>query len=401
MDEVRGGRIKIVRIIARLNIGGPAIHTILLSGGMDRKVFNTHFVAGLPDASEGDMADFAKQNMVEVDYIPEMGREIGFKDFPAFIKILKLLIKIKPDIVHTHTAKAGALGRIAAILAGVPVKIHTFHGHVFDGYFSPIKTKIFIAIEKVLGVFTDKVIVVSKSTRDEIVDGLKIIPDNKCAVIKLGFDLNKFLDNDGVKGVLRREFNIAPGALLVGIVGRLVPIKNHKMFLSAVRKIIDRTPGRDLKFLIIGDGELRRHLEEEVGRMGLKGDIIFTGWIRDIAKAYADLDVIVLTSLNEGTPVSLIEAMASARPVVATSVGGVVDIVVDGKNGFLVGSNDADLFADKVSALLGDRDKRRELGSRGREFVRNAFQKDRLIEETEELYYKCLDKKFSAKIPGN
>ncbi|MDD5136744.1 MAG: glycosyltransferase, partial [Candidatus Omnitrophica bacterium] len=205
MAQAAKGKIKVVRIITRLNIGGPAIHTILLAEGLDKDIFETYFVAGKPDASEGDMSWLAKRKNVKVDYIPEMGREISSRDLPALIKLVKLLMRIKPDIVHTHTAKAGTLGRLAAIIAGVPVKIHTFHGHVFDGYFNPVKTKVFLIIERFLAIFTDKVIVVSKSVRDEIVNGLRIVPDKKSIVIKLGFELERFLDNDGSKGGLRKE----------------------------------------------------------------------------------------------------------------------------------------------------------------------------------------------------
>ncbi len=393
-------KIKIVRVIARLNIGGPAIHTVLLAEGLDKAAFETFLLAGRPDTDEGDMSWLAAEKGVKIEYIPQLGRKICFRDLPAFLKILKLLWKIKPDIIHTHTAKAGTLGRLAAVLAGVPVRIHTFHGHVFDGYFSPVKSNIFIVIERVLGIFTDKVIVVSESVRREISVKLKIVPDRKCAVIKLGFDLSKFLDNGILKGALRKEFKIGSGTLLIGIVGRLVPIKNHKMFLRVAGKVIDSMPGHDLKFLIVGDGELRQYLEAEVRKAGLENHVIFTGWIKDVAKVYADLDIIALTSLNEGTPVSLIEAMASARPVVATSVGGVGDIIMDGERGLLAGSEDVGGFADKVVYLLRDENKRKKMASVGREYARNTFHKDRLIRETESLYRGCLNDKFKIREAG-
>ena len=196
MNQDRKEKIRIVRIITRLNIGGPAIHTILLAEGIDRDIFKTYLIAGKPNALEGDMSDLAKEAGINIEYIPELGREISFKDFPAFIKLLKLLVKIKPVIIHTHTAKAGALGRLAAIFAGVPVKIHTFHGHIFDDYFNPIKTKMFIVIEKFLAIFTDKVIVVSENIRDEIVGRLRIVPNRKCVIIKLGNcgEINNYID---------------------------------------------------------------------------------------------------------------------------------------------------------------------------------------------------------------
>ncbi len=397
MAEAQKAKIKIARMITRLNIGGPAIHTILLTEGINKNLFKTYFMAGRPDASEGDMADLAERMNVSVEYIPEMGRKISFRDFPAFMKTLKILKRVKPEILHTHTAKAGTLGRIAAILTGVPIKIHTFHGHIFDGYFSPMKTKVFMLIEKFLGLFTDNVIVVSESVRDEIVNKLKIVPDKKCRVLKLGFDLQYFLNNSGLKGAFRKELNIAPGTLLVGIVGRLVPIKNHEMFLNVACRVRDKMPGRKIKFLIIGDGELKGHLENKVKEMRLENDIVFTGWSRDIAKVYADLDIVALTSFNEGTPVSLIEAMASARPVVATSVGGVVDIVADGRNGLLFGSGDAEGFADGIISLLNDGSRREDMGAFGREFARNNFHKDRLIREMEGLYRDCLNRKLKDK----
>ncbi len=400
MAQTQRDKIKVIRIISRLNIGGPAIHTILLTEGLNKDLFETRLVIGRPDRLEGNMLDLAKRKKIEVDFIPQLRREICFGDVTVFFSILKLLWRTKPDIVHTHTAKAGTLGRLAALVAGVPVKIHTFHGHVFDGYFNPAKARLFIFIEKLLAAFTDKVIVVSESVRDQVSEKLKIFPKNKFIVIKLGLDLKDFLNNDSLKGTIRKEFNINPGVLLVGIVGRLVPIKNHKMFLKAIRKVVDSMPDRDLKFLIIGDGELRQQLEEEVKRLGLTKYVIFTGWILDIAKVYADLDIVALTSMNEGTPVSLIEAMASAKPVIATSVGGVVDIVSDGKNGLLTKPDDAGCFADAMICLLKDEKKRGELGSSGREFARNTFHKDRLIKEIEDLYHDCLNEKLKSKKTG-
>ncbi|MFA5142620.1 MAG: glycosyltransferase family 4 protein [Candidatus Omnitrophota bacterium] len=395
-----GNKIRIVRVITRLNIGGPAIHTILLTEGINKEIFETHLVAGMPDASEGDLSGLARRQNISVDFIPELGREISFKDITAFVKLLKILLKVRPDIIHTHTAKAGTLGRLAAILAGVPVRIHTFHGHIFDGYFSPVKTKFFLAIEKFLGVFTDRVVVVSEKVRSEIVDKLKVVPGKKCIVLKLGFDLKDFLDNDRFKGALKKKLGIAPDVMLIGIVGRLVPIKNHTMFLAVAGKVIAGMPDERVKFLIIGDGELRQSLAAAAARMGLADKVIFTGWIRDTAKIYADLDIVVLTSLNEGTPVSLIEAMASAKPVVATDVGGVADIVKDGGNGLLFGADDIEGFARGVSILIKDRQKRSELGAAGREFVRNTFHKDRLIKEMEDLYMDCLRRKNKIKYAG-
>jgi len=292
--------------------------------------------------------------------------------------------------VHTHTAKAGTLGRLAAICAGVPIKVHTFHGHVFDGYFSPMKAKVFLLIEKILACFTDRVIVVSELVKREIVNKLKVTNTSKCMIVPLGFELNKFLTCEKNSGYFRKELNLAPDALLVGIVGRLVPIKNHRMFLSAAKNIIDKDVNRNIKFVIIGDGECALELKEYAKQCGLEKHVIFTGWKKDLASVYADLDVIALTSLNEGTPVSIIEAMASGKPVIATDVGGVRDLISEGENGFLAASNDIEGFSNKLAALLSDSEKRIKFGMRGRELVRTKYSKERLIKDIEALYEECL-----------
>jgi len=384
---------KIVRIIARLNVGGPAIHTVLLSSELEKRGYKNILVCGRVSDSEGDMTYLARDNNVAPVIIPDLGREISLiKDIKAFIAIFLLLRREKPDIVHTHTAKAGALGRLAAFCAGVPVKVHTFHGHVFDGYFNPVRVKAFLAIERILALFTDRVIAISPRIKDEIVNTLKVVKASKCVVVSLGFDLDKFLTCEEKRGAFRKELGIPQGILLIGIVGRLVPIKNHTMFLDVAKKIIDKKSGVHIKFVIIGDGERAGDLKKYVQEKGLKDDVIFTGWKKDLASVYADLDVVALTSQNEGTPVSLIEAMACAKPVVSTDVGGVSDVITHGENGFLVGSGDVESFSDKVADLLMDREKRALFGTRGRDAVKVRYSKDRLVNDIDALYVNCLKK---------
>ena len=386
MSQNTAKKIIIVRVISRLNIGGPSIHTILLTEGLDKKLFKTYLLSGKPDVSEGDMSYLAEAKDISIEYIPEMGREIGFNDFVAFFKIFKFLRRIKPDIIHTHAAKAGTLGRLAAIFSGVPTRIHTFHGHIFDGYFNPLKTRFFMTIEKCLSLFTDKIIVVSESVKDEVTNKFRIVPRNKCAVIKLGLDLSEFLDNDGLKGRFRSRLKVDEKTFLVGIIGRLVPIKNHKMFLAAAKRLKELEPSLKIKFVIVGDGELNGAITKSVHELGLDDDIVFTGWLKDLSEVYADLDVVALTSLNEGTPVALIEAMASGKPVIATNVGGVKDIVLNGNNGFLIRSDDAGEFADKLALLLKDEGMRLKMGAFGRNFVKTDYSKERLMDDMEKLY---------------
>lgn len=385
---------KIIRIIARLNIGGPAIHTVLLSSELNKRGYKDILVCGKVNDSEGDMMYLAGENNVAPVIISDLGREISpVKDFKSFVSLFSLMKREKPDIVHTHTAKAGTLGRLAAICAGVPIKVHTFHGHVFDGYFNPMKARVFLAIEKFLALFTDRVITVSELVKDEIVNKLKVTKDSKCMVVPLGFELDKFLECEKNKGVFRKELNVSAGTLLIGIIGRLVPIKNHGMFLAAAKNIIDKNKDADIKFVIIGDGECASGLKERVRQSGLDKNVIFTGWKRDLASIYADLDVVALTSLNEGTPVSIIEALACARPVIATDVGGVKDIITHGENGYLTKSNDAKDFSDKLSDLLKDKEKRALFGANGRESVRMRYSKERLVSDIESLYEDCFKEK--------
>jgi len=379
--------IKIVRIIARLNIGGPAINVVLLSEGLKDDGFETTLITGRVEESEGDMSYFALEKGINPVIVNELARSISpIKDIKALCKIYRIIRKEQPDIVHTHTAKAGVVGRMAAILAGVPVKVHTFHGHVFEGYFSSLATKVFIAIERFLGRFTDKVVAVSNSVENDVSMRYNIVSKDKVAVIQLGFELEKFFEADKNKGRLRQELGLGSDVLLIGIVGRLVPVKNHKMFLDVVKKV-------PAKFIIVGDGELRQELENYAAELGIRDKVVFLGWRRDLENIYVDLDVVCLTSLNEGTPVSLIEAMASARPVLATDVGGVRDIVKNNENGLLVQSNDVDGFNKALLSMLEDREKRLEMGRYGREFVNENFRKERLIKDTENLYKSLLKEK--------
>ncbi len=376
---------KVLRIIARLNIGGPAVHVTFLTAGLNSEKYQSILVSGIVSEGEGDMSYFAYKHGVEPVIIPELGREIGLKnDLKALYRLIKLIRTEKPDIIHTHTAKAGTLGRIAAIMAGVPYKVHTFHGHVLHSYFGPLKTKFFILIERFLAKFTDKIIVISPLQFQELCYDIKIARPNKFAVIPLGFDLAQFLNSEIHRGKFRKELNIPEDILLVGIVGRLTAIKNHTLFLKSASKVLESV--FNVKFIIVGDGELNTELKNLAIELGISDKVIFLGWREDMPVVYSDLDVVTLTSLNEGTPVTLIEAMASAKPVVATAVGGVPDIVSDGQTGIIVPSGDKEKFASAIVDLLLSPEKRKEFGINAREFVRTRFTKERLCADMDELY---------------
>ncbi|MDI6793427.1 MAG: glycosyltransferase family 4 protein [bacterium] len=377
-------QIKILRIIARLNIGGPAIHTIILTKRLDPERFRSLLVTGIEGDQEGNMLDLLGESDLKPIVIEELGREISLlDDLKALFKLYRLIRKEKPDIVHTHTAKAGTLGRAAACLARAPIIVHTFHGHVFHSYFSPLKTKIFILIEKALAGISRKIITVSQKQKEEIL-GYGIGDPDKVISIPLGLELNRFLDLKSIKGRLRKELGLSDQEILIGIIARLVPVKDHSCFLSAAKIITRKHP--EARFLVVGDGELRGRLESQTKELGLKDQVIFLGFRPDLDRIYADLDVVVLSSLNEGLPVAVIEAMASGLPVVATRVGGVVDLVEDGVTGRLVPPEDPEALAGGIIELLADPARRNKMGRLGRKKVYPSLSAERLVRDIENLY---------------
>lgn len=394
-------KIKILRIIARLNIGGPSIHTILLTDGLEKARFDSLLVCGRVNKDEGDMGYLAEEKNVKLALISELKRELNiYCDILAFIRILKIIFSQRPNIIHTHTAKAGCLGRLAGIFYNFFIPqdkkakiIHTFHGHVLSGYFGPFKTKTFILIERLLALFSAKILTVSESVKNELVV-FRICPESKIEVIPLGFELERFLE---IPPRERMQLNI-------GIVGRLVPIKNHRLFLDAVSKIIKSNPDMQLNFKIVGDGELRQELQLYCRQLNIGEKIEFLGWQKDLTTVYSDLDIVALTSVNEGTPVSLIEAMASARAVVATDVGGVRDLLgkeidygiksfADFKlleRGILVKPHDAFSFSSALILLFQNKWLRQKIGLSSRDYVRTKYARERLIKDIEALYNKVL-----------
>jgi len=391
-------RIKVLRIIARLNTGGPATHAILLNSGLDETRFKSHLVTGTVSGNERDMIEDARREGVEPVVIPELKREISLiNDLRAFIKLYWIIRRLKPDIVHTHTAKAGTLCRLAARLNNVPVKIHTFHGHVFHSYFGRLKTALFLGIEKKLAKLTDRIVVISPEQLKEIKDKYKVGREGKHHLIPLGLNLEPFL-KPGRKADLRQELSLGRSTLLVGIIGRLVSIKNHRMFLEAAKMAKVAWPGIKVKFLIVGDGSLRGELESYARKLGIDRSVVFTGWRTDLSAVYEALDIVCITSLNEGTPISLIEAMASGKAVISTDVGGVRDIVTHNETGLLSPSEDAAAYSKNLLELLSDEDKRARMGREGRKFVSRKYSKGRLISDMELLYRNELNRKYDISV---
>lgn len=382
-------KIKIFRIIGRLNVGGPSIHVVNLTAGLDRRRFEQRLVVGTENPDEGSMLDYALKRGVEPLVIPEIVTAFSLttRDLRAVAKLHALLRRERPDIVHTHTAKAGLIGRLAARLAGVPVIVHTFHGHVLHGYYGAIKSGLLQKMERTLARLSDRLITVGEQVKRELV-GYGIAEPARITVIPLGFDLSPFVAAASEAGQFRGEMRCGSDVRLIGIVGRIFPIKNHALFLQAAARIAAAEP--QARFVIVGDGPLRPALERQAAELGISQRVLFTGWRRDVHKIYADLDALVISSDNEGTPVSAIEAMAAGCPVIATRVGGLSDLIVEAETGLLVPPRDAARLADAVLDLLKNSDMAEMIRRNAMTAARCRFGIARLIADMERLYGELL-----------
>jgi glycosyltransferase involved in cell wall biosynthesis len=383
-----------MRVITRLNIGGPSIQAIDLSSRLSPRGFETLLVHGRVGAAEGDMAErLARADPpVCAERVAALGRELApIADWAAVGHVFRLMRDFRPAIVHTHMAKAGAIGRLAAhaynLTAGrqAPARVvHTYHGHVLEGYFSPVRTRAFVAAERALARLTDRLVSVSPLIRDDIVGRYRIGRADQHRVIRLGFDLARFAAIDEpYRARARSELQIPADAAVVTTVGRLTDVKNHRLFLEAAQLIARRHP--PTIFLIAGDGELRRELAASAASLGLAQHVRFLGWRHDLEPIYGATDVFLLTSRNEGTPVALIEAMASGCAGVATDVGGVRD-VIEGRGTGRVARSDPQALAGDVTSLIDDPVERRRVGAGGRDHVTAHFTLARLLEDISDLY---------------
>ena len=388
---------KVVRIIGRLNVGGPARQACFLHQAL-RDNFHTVLIAGRLDKQEGDMS-YLLTSENGVRWIRSMSRPVRlWSDFMAFLHIVRVLRAEQPDLVHTHAAKAGTLGRVAAVLVGVPVRVHTYHGNVFHGYFGTLQTRMWLAVERTLNKITTRTVVISESQMDELVEKYNVVSRQKVCTLRNGYDLSRFDSGTDAKRVrdLRQAFGFDDSHFVVLWAGRLVPIKNVELLAQIVREA-KRCPR--LRFLVVGDGSDRGKLQALTTGCS---NVHIAGWRTDIPALWAAADVGLVTSRNEGTPSALVEAMASGKPFVSTNVGGVIDLaapptqvdnrfpVIRAGNGFLT-PLEARPILDCLEFLAENHDVASAMGSVGRSFALAHYSEDRLRTDIENLYFDLLD----------
>ncbi|MBL7952746.1 MAG: glycosyltransferase [Flavobacteriales bacterium] len=401
---------RVLRIINRFNLGGPTHNAAYLTRYLPGD-YETLLVGGSQEASEEGSHHILSNLGLEPVILPELQREVApWRDRGAYTRIKKLIKEFQPDIVHTHAAKAGAVGRMAAADLGVKAIVHTFHGHVFHSYFGPVRTALYKNIERFLARRSSKIVAISEKQKSELVDEHRIASADKVHVIPLGFDLTRFqADQASKRALFRKVYGVADDEIAIGIVGRLVPIKNHDLFLDVIARV-SRNTGRRIRAFIVGDGEERERLQERVNELGMsqvigpyfnghgfghgvngkpmveRATITFTSWIKEVDIVNAGVDIVMLTSLNEGTPVSLIEAQAANRPIVTTRVGGIENVVVPGRTALLSESGDLQGLEAHLTRLVEDEALRQAMSLGGWDHVRERYHYTRLVQDTDAMY---------------
>lgn len=379
-----------MRVIARLNMGGPAHHVGFLSGLLDPERYETLLLHGEVGTGEASLSATADRFDVRRVTVPGLRPELRPRDdLRALRSLVRHVRAYRPDIVHTHTAKAGMLGRLAAVLGGRPrpIIVHTYHGHVLEGYFGPLQNAFYRTLERLLGLVSDVLIGVSTATVDDLVR-LHIARRSKFRVIPIGLDLDPFIAATRDEGAsFRAEAGVADGDVLLTWVGRLVPIKRVDVLVRAVAEA--RARGARVRVAIVGDGELRGELEALASELGVADILWFAGYRPDMLPVAAGSELAVLSSDNEGTPVSLIEAAAAATPAASTNVGGVADVVVEG-TGILTPPSDPEALGEAIATLAGDPARRDRMGRAARAHVANRFSVARLVRDIDALYAELL-----------
>jgi glycosyltransferase involved in cell wall biosynthesis len=387
---------RVLRVITRLNVGGPSIQAMTLSDRLAARGFETLLVHGRLESGEGDMR-YLLPSFVTAKHLPSLRRPLApAHDAIALAQLLDVMRDFRPRIVHTHMAKAGTIGRVAAAIynwtAGRHRRarvLHTYHGHVLDGYFSARKTRLFLGVERRLAAITDRIVAISPGIRGQLLDEYHIGRADQYALVPLGFDLSPFVAiDDRARADARAALNIDRAAHVVTTVGRLTAIKQQGLFLDVAARVAATDPLAI--FMIAGDGDLRDALESRARTLGIDQRVRLLGWRRDLPTIYAASDLLLLTSRNEGTPVALIESLASGVPGVSTDVGGVRDVISSDSIGLTAPDGDVSALAAHVSTLIEDPMRRRQMGANGRASVVSRYGLDRLVTDVEQLYRELL-----------
>lgn len=389
---------KILRILNRFNVGGPTYNVAYLTKYISDE-YQTTLIGGEKEDSEAS-SEYVLQDL-EIPYrlIPEIKRGISLRrDYKAFRKVVEIIREERPEIVHTHASKAGMIGRLAAMYCHVPYVFHTFHGHIFHSYFGKAKTTFFLVLERFLARKTTAIIAISDIQKHELGDIYKICNPSKIEVVPLGFDLRRFSEQcEEKRRQFRNRYSIADNEIAIGIVGRLAAVKNHQLFIDAIARCKNQSPDLPIRAFIVGDGELKIELQNYCISKNLSfntetdttfdATVTFTSWIKDVDTAYAGMDIVALTSRNEGTPVSIIEAQAAGKPIVSTNVGGIRDIVIEGETALLTDQT-VDDFTQKLQTLLGDENLRKKMSEKSKTFSTQKFSYKRLCADMEKVYKK-------------
>lgn len=391
---------RVLRIFNRLILGGPAFNVTYLTRFMAPE-FETQLLIGAKEDHEEEATFLKEEYQLNPLEIPSMKRSIDFRqDYQAYQKIREVIRTFKPHIVHTHAAKPGALGRLAAAHEKVPVIVHTFHGHVFHSYFGALKTRFFIEAERYLAKKSHRIIAISDLQKKELSEDFSICAPDKISVVPLGIDLDRFYEDPSAKrNAFREKYGISKNAIALGMIGRIVPVKNHLLFVEAIAKVLEQT-SREVRIIIVGDGDQRPAVMDALRAKNISFNyfpedpepkqVTFTSWLTRMDEVYAGIDVVALSSLNEGTPVSLIEAQASGKAIVSTDVGGVRDVVIPEVSARVVPSQDVGAFADALLNCCENDSLRAIMSASGRNYVRERYDKMRLVQDMRKIYSQLL-----------
>ena len=399
-------KIKVVHIITRFDQGGSAENTFLTVRGLDKGRYDVTLIRGLSFESNMNGAEQkvvedrlaeASRCGVKVITVPDLVRRVDpLCDIRAFVSLVKIIRQERPTIVHTHTSKAGLLGRLAAFLCRVPVIIHTPHGHVFWGYFASWKTSLFILLERVFACLTDQIVTLTNQEKKDHI-GVRIGREDHFRIIHSGVELKKFSESEIDPPSVRESLGIPHDALVVGTVGRLIPIKGSNFLLEAAGEVIKEKP--ETIFVFLGEGELQKQMEERASQLGIREQVMLLGWRPDVASIMSTFDVFAFPSLNEGMGKALVEAMAMRKPVVASNISGIRDLVVNGENGFLVPPAQPELLAKRITYLLQNPQVRHAFGTAGRK-IAGGYSADSMVEEIDQLYLSLLTEKQRKSVPS-